>query len=481
MECAMTDPSRLVSLLQENETWLMERILEHAKRHGYTRYTSTLLEAWRLSIAGLTDSIIQAVESEEELELEPNMAKKSSGVTSFGRLEAQRHRERGVSLEMFLGLFQYYRQTYQELLQSQDLEDGEFGELSHVVTRVFDRIEIAYCDEWVNEGQEVLLEELRSANRRMTNEKNAYLTVFESLSSPVIILDPEGAIRSLNLEAARLLDRTRTPGSEYYRESPIWGTDEPHPLDDRDGLVGRPVREIFSFLPSLDRFFATDFPSRFGFHCQVGGEGLGLRYFDGQLVPMLDVSEKFAGYVITLNDVTERRMLADRLQTLATTDSLTGICNRRHFLDLAGRELTRARRYDRGLSLVVMDVDRFKTINDRFGHAAGDQALKGLASACQEILRASDIMGRLGGEEFGFVFPEVDEKAAFQATERLVAALAANRIHFQNNEMRLTVSAGVSHLGSREDGLKELLSRADRALYEAKKRGRNQAVDEAEL
>jgi hypothetical protein len=133
-------------ILRDNEDWLMRRILDYAKRQGYAAYTSTLKEAWRLSIAGLSASIGEAARNKDfDPELRPEKDLADDPVAQFGIVEAQRHRERGVSLGMHLGLMKYYRQAYLDLLRR--LNTGSVGreKYERFINRVFDRIEIGFC------------------------------------------------------------------------------------------------------------------------------------------------------------------------------------------------------------------------------------------------------------------------------------------------------------------------------------------------
>lgn len=170
----------------------------------------------------------------------------------------------------------------------------------------------------------------------------------------------------------------------------------------------------------------------------------------------------------------EDRMRRD-LERLATSDPLTGLWNRRRFMDLAEGEIARAVRYRRAASVLMIDVDRFKSINDRHGHGAGDQALVAMAHACSAQLRAQDIFARLGGEEFAVLLPETGEAAAREVAERLRAAVAALRLPVGEETLAITISLGVAGMLPGETGVEAMLQRADRALYKAKALGRNRA------
>ncbi len=174
-------------------------------------------------------------------------------------------------------------------------------------------------------------------------------------------------------------------------------------------------------------------------------------------------------------EIARRQELEDELRALASVDGLTGINNRRSFLELGEKELARAQRYEHPLALMMMDVDHFKKVNDTYGHAAGDDVLKKLAATCAGNLRGPDILGRLGGEEFAVVMPECGIDAAEHAAERLRKTLGAVEVPSDQGIITFTISIGV--VGREEgEGLAEALERADKAMYAAKQGGRNQVV-----
>jgi diguanylate cyclase (GGDEF)-like protein len=166
---------------------------------------------------------------------------------------------------------------------------------------------------------------------------------------------------------------------------------------------------------------------------------------------------------------------------LATIDSLTDLPNRRGFLDLCEAECRRAERHHRDVSVLMVDVDNFKTVNDAHGHAGGDAALRHLADLLREALRQSDIAGRFGGEEFTVLLPETDLAGAGLLAERLRQRIAEAHLSFNGQVINFTVSIGVAPvvIGVAPGGLppiEQALNRADQALYHAKRAGRNQVV-----
>ena len=168
-----------------------------------------------------------------------------------------------------------------------------------------------------------------------------------------------------------------------------------------------------------------------------------------------------------------------KLRRMATTDSLTGLFNRRHMTYLAERELARFERTGHPVAFLVLDIDHFKAINDRHGHEIGDRVLIEVANIIEAQLRTQDLISRWGGEEFLAVLPDTGLDSAKASAERVRKALMANDwLATTNKPIDLTISAGVSELRW-EDDLNSAISRADRALYRGKERGRNRVELEA--
>ena len=173
-------------------------------------------------------------------------------------------------------------------------------------------------------------------------------------------------------------------------------------------------------------------------------------------------------------EVKMRTVLQAKLQSQVQVDYLTGLATRRHFMTQASEEIARARRYGLQLSLCMLDLDRFKTVNDTYGHKAGDKVLKRFSEICLASLREIDIAGRLGGEEFAILFPETGLDQVRLVVERLRERLANERVPLDDGVvLQFTVSIGVALLEASDEGLDSLMARADRALYAAKHGGRN--------
>jgi diguanylate cyclase (GGDEF)-like protein len=182
------------------------------------------------------------------------------------------------------------------------------------------------------------------------------------------------------------------------------------------------------------------------------------------------------GRMLTYCDVTDLIRSAEQLETLATIDSMTGLFNRRHFFTLAEAEWNRAQRYQRPLSVLAIDIDHFKSVNDRYGHAVGDEAINAVAAACQQSRRGSDIVGRLGGEEFAILLPETDLAQAAPVAERIREQVAGHILSAHKVQFSLTVSIGIASATASMSGIGALLRLADQALHQAKAEGRNRTV-----
>jgi len=289
------------AFLKEHELWLMRRVRDYAVERDYTRYTSTLEEAWRMSIVGLTDSIDAALAiSDEPWELGPDDEFIDDPVAAFGVLEAKRHRSRGITLGMFLGLMKYYRQGYLDLVRdslppadgAERLLDGT--RLARFVERVFDRIEIAFCMEWSrSETIYCAIDDLQTANRQMTNEKNKFLTIFESLPSAAFVLNDEGFILHMNRAGAQMLTPTAT-FSGYYSSTP-------------EDQVPFPwlVEELARF-----RQYGTEEE----YDCRIRQSNGEERQVMVRFRAMQDISFKFPGTVVIFKDVTDLKQIEEELK-----------------------------------------------------------------------------------------------------------------------------------------------------------------------
>lgn len=700
----------------------MERTLNYALEHGYTKYASPNVNNWRESISGITEALAQAAAhyNGKLPEFSPEDDQRESPITEFGRVEAHKHLTRGIALPTFLGLLKYYRQAYLDLIE-RHFFDEEAAHANAFVTRCFDLFAIGLTAEWTNYDEPEHIASLRGKNKYLTNEINKYITLFESVSDPILLIDDTGHIGNLNLAAAKFLrlktsnnepadppqllvpantsstprdrasviglqlgavipwledevlnfwaggkknlrteksiqhfENTRhvsisiasmldvsgkfngavitfvdttqqmetkqqllqqerelirsmdmlkrimdgTPAfisfvdtdlryqfvNKYYEElysipaesvigkrvpdligketyekvrsnyqmalsgqetsievdyqSPHKGLRRlsahylPHIyngavegiilliLDQTESYKANRERDRF-FTLSLDMMCITDFKGRFRhanpacirflgwteqelknntwhnlFHeedLQRLGDAVTrlnanqivksfetrLKHKDGTYrwisFNALPLREEDTIYVVA-RDITERKQMVDELKHFATVDFLTGADNRRHFMNQGEHEFLRAKRYHHPLSVIMLDIDHFKLINDDHGHAAGDVVLKALAECCRATLRETDIFGRIGGEEFAIVLLETELDHATQTAERLRTALGQELVSTTSGTIRFTVSIGVATMSQPDGNISELLNRADVALYKAKQQGRNRVI-----
>ena len=239
-------------------------------------------------------------------------------------------------------------------------------------------------------------------------------------------------------------------------------------IDDGDGIVGWHISRI---LPGASAMFEADRGAQ-----EVRGDSVGLR--DGVLFPVsLSMARLDAQRVMVMaTDITERVRLTQELQELARTDPLTGLANRRAFIDAADSEFHRGKRSNTLSAILMIDIDHFKQINDRYGHEVGDSGLIRLAMTLKTMIRASDFPARFGGEEFVLLLTDVDKSGAVDMAERIRLAISECVIQSQDRSFHMTVSIGVSLFSKQDSNWSDALRRADQGMYQAKNLGRNMVV-----
>ncbi len=196
-------------------------------------------------------------------------------------------------------------------------------------------------------------------------------------------------------------------------------------------------------------------------------------YYDVRTSPIVSGKGAYVGRILSFRDVTRQKQLEDQLEYFASTDSLTGLYNRRHFSHLAEMELHRGIRYGSPLSLFMIDIDHFKQINDNFGHDMGDRIMREMVKICRKSLREADLFARWGGEEFVVLLPETGLAEAAEAAERLRESIENLEMESSSGKVTMTISIGVAELGSSGSALEDGLKEADRAMYHSKAMGRN--------
>ena len=236
-------------------------------------------------------------------------------------------------------------------------------------------------------------------------------------------------------------------------------------------LKNDPIEHILGREPKLLEIFESE-TSR-DFSATINGEE---RFFEIDTMPLGDHHDGKMRMLKSIIDVTEERKIQEKLSFLATTDSLSSLYNRAEFMNLAKMEFAWAKKNNADLSLLIMDLDHFKIINDTFGHAAGDAIIREMGSMIKASFRKTDIVGRIGGEEFAVILKNASLVEARKAAEQFRETVAKRKVIYDKQEISFTVSIGLAAIrGNTDDinGIEDALKIADDALYEAKAKGRN--------
>ena len=272
--------------------------------------------------------------------------------------------------------------------------------------------------------------------------------VFKGMRDPVLIVDNRGRLLDFNPAAASVI-----------RE-----------LDNRS--VGQPVAEVFTNYPALSEALlnATSREITLGSEPET-------QYFDIRTFP-LTFRKMELGHAAILADITSQARLREELRVHAETDDLTGIANRRRFLMAMKQECARYNRFKGPFSLLLIDIDRFKSVNDLHGHPAGDAVLRAIVHRLKTCFREIDLFARYGGEEFSVLLVEAGRDVAATVAETVRHAIATESFTADGNSLRITVSIGVvTQQGDTTADCDTLLKLADLALYRAKDEGRNRVVE----
>lgn len=283
--------------------------------------------------------------------------------------------------------------------------------------------------------------------------------VFDSLAAKIAVLDRSGAVIQMNAAwRAYALDSgiTQVPsvvGGKYLEI-----------LDYLTGADQKTVAAVAAGIVSVVTGGATSFQLPHPFFTPKDK-----RWFVLKVTPVHDVAERV---VVSHEDVTDLKAAELASLTLANVDALTGALSRRNFLNLAEQEVARSQRYELPLMVLMLDLDYFKKINDQYGHAVGDSVLQKFVHAVAGVLRESDLIGRLGGEEFAVLLPNTSLEGGCALAQRIIDSVRANPVLTASGSIAYTVSVGAGCL-SAETSFSDLLAVADAALYRAKNSGRD--------
>jgi diguanylate cyclase (GGDEF)-like protein/PAS domain S-box-containing protein len=297
-------------------------------------------------------------------------------------------------------------------------------------------------------------DELNRLNRKLFRSEAKYRNIFENAAEGIFRSDPSGKLMEVNPAMVRIM------GCASVKQA-LNRAQNPRALETQDGY-----RKLLAIVRRRGKClqYQTEL-------IRMNGETI---WVEMSAQAYSDETGAVTHIDGLLSDITERKNLQEELTRKAHTDDLTGVYNRRYFKERLQKEICKARRSENPLSLIMIDVDFFKSINDRFGHDSGDKALQRITTVCREALRGDDIFGRLGGEEFAVILPNLTLYKAKQVAERLRMMVESERIRAGRSTIRITVSIGLCQFGGEITESEALLKAADEALYEAKQKGRNQ-------
>ncbi len=274
----------------------------------------------------------------------------------------------------------------------------------------------------------------------------AHRLVVQNINSGILVLDVLGRVVEINPFAKKLIG---PKGSS---------------------AIGKPYADVLSGWPSINYSSQSSEQHEQEISLQRGDASL---HFLVQLSPIRDEGSRIIGHVMALVDITDRKKAEMELERLARMDVLTGVTNRRYFFELAETQFERAQRYHQSLAVMLLDVDHFKQVNDRYGHLAGDAILQMVARECQSRIRRSDLFARYGGEEFICLLPEQDEAGAYETAEKIRRLIEQAQAWYESQPIRVTASLGLAVIQDEVLTLEGLIDRADQALYQSKANGRN--------
>ena len=309
---------QLIEIINDNEAFLLERLIHYVAERGYGKYVPPLIESWRLALSGVTRSIIKAVESlNPEFELGPEMDYDNDPCSHFARIEAVRHRERGLTIDMFLSLLIYFKQIYLELVLSRNITPELEKKYYKAIERIFDRMNLAVSREWSGYDQSELIRDLQNNNRAMTNEKNKYLALFESHPHMVFILDEDYRIDNMNHAAAVMFKDAKLPGSQYYRIQEDSGSLFPvlrvSKETESETLQKIPSKDLFPWLAEDLKAFIENQKGTREFEKKVT-TGTSDMYYNIKLSQPIDASGKLRGVILSMEDITRRKQAEEELR-----------------------------------------------------------------------------------------------------------------------------------------------------------------------
>jgi diguanylate cyclase (GGDEF)-like protein len=298
-------------------------------------------------------------------------------------------------------------------------------------------------------------------------EDDIAVAVIDALTSQICVVDPDGVIITVN-RAWKQFTADNTPGQMRDHIGVNYLNVCKHSAGPASEEAPDFVKGLRAVLRGEREFFQMEYP------CHSPKE---MRWFLARVSPLRrrssPIEHENIGAVVSHMNITDRKLVEMDYARLAATDPLTGLPNRRYFDEFAKLDMDRFLRFGDPSSLMMVDLDHFKSINDTHGHAAGDEVLRRIASLGKLVFRSGDLFARWGGEEFVCLLPRTDEWGAMLAAEKLRSAVVQLSVINGGRAIPVTVSIGVSSVENDDQLIDNALLRADKALYRAKDSGRN--------
>jgi len=347
--------------------------------------------------------------------------------------------------------------NYQDRLQGKNPpSEYEYHLLSKAGEKVIVRMNVGvYKDEQGNLSSIGSVKDLRASKKTMNDlarSKNDIESILNNMPDIFYRTDMQGVVTLMSPSVKEALDYTP------------------------EEMIGKPLADFYCTPSDRGKIIkALEDGNGKAAHveaCLKHKDGTG-RWILTNAYMRLDENGNAVGVEGIARDITERKDMEDKLLRFSRYDDLTQVYNRRIFYTEAEKQMSIAHRYHRPAAVLMMDLDHFKNVNDQYGHHTGDEVLKNFSSICQQAKRHTDVIGRTGGEEFAVFMPETDLDDAIRLAERIGDHTRKAMVHVDANDVHYTVSIGVAVLKPGETKIDEFLSRADKALYQAKESGRD--------
>jgi len=298
------------------------------------------------------------------------------------------------------------------------------------------------------------IEVKRNAERALKHSENLFRGVFNNAAAGIVLLNRDGNYQHANLTFCRMIGYSE----EELQTMKFQDITYPEDLEECILLYEGIWQESYSWINCEKRYI-----------CKNGT----VLWAEINMSAIRGEDKEITDIIVVIIDISVRKRMEEELKHQAATDALTGVDNRRAFLNKAQEEFARAQRYKRDFALLLLDVDKFKFVNDRYGHLVGDRVLRDVVLACKSALRETDILARIGGEEFAVILLESEIDTAYHVALRIQEKVKEVIVQAEENQIQVTVSIGIAMRNDGDTNLESIYKRADDALYEAKNSGRN--------